>query len=267
MRTIVFAGTLGVVLGATGIAGAQQDYVRTQTQTQTTYQQPTPTYVQPTYVGVQNTYGGGETTRPSVKTDAPKNALELGVQMGWSQGFGGYQNRVATPGLHDLVNAGGAIELQVGYRFDPHWLLGVYGSGAEFGTGSAVENGNQVYSATAGLQAAFHTMPYATFDPWISIGSGWRGMWVNNNFGTDSSHGMDLARAQIGIDYRVAPTVTIAPVFGATMSMFFTREGIGQTSFANVAAPELNTFLFGGLMGRFDVGPTEHRPGGAVAKR
>jgi hypothetical protein len=254
MRKILIVAAVGLGVSTAGIASAQS--VAQEQTTTTTYVGPAPTYV-----------AAERVTRPGVRSNAPANAFEIGLQTGWTQGFGNYAS-AARAQVHDLVNSGGAVELQLGYRFDPHWMLGLYGSGEAFGTGGAVPRGNTAWSSTAGIQGAFHFTPHEPLDPFISIGSGWRGLWVNTDFGTDSSHGMDLARAQVGVDFRVSPMVSIAPVFGATMSMFFTHEPIGGNNFSNVSSPELSTFLFGGLMGRFDVGQEQAKPvTPAVAKR
>src|SRR2546425_10056298 len=40
--------------------------------------------------------------------------------------------------------------------------------------------------------------------PWIGLGAGWRGIWIDRDVGgTDSRHGIDLVRLTAGVDYRL----------------------------------------------------------------
>ena len=40
--------------------------------------------------------------------------------------------------------------------------------------------------------------------PWIGLGAGWRGIWIDRDVGgKDSRHGIDLVRLTAGVDYRL----------------------------------------------------------------
>jgi hypothetical protein len=183
---------------------------------------------------------------------APSNALELKIGMDYSQGFGGIGSGISN--LTDLGTAGGAINLGLGYRLDPHLMLGIYGSGAEFGRGSNVDSSANLFTATAGLEANWHFLPQKEWDPFVGLGTGWRGYWISTTPGTASLQGWQIARLDLGVDYRMADYVSIAPVIGADLSMFFTSENVGQSSYYSLSAPNLDTFVYAGLLGRFDIG-------------
>ena len=99
-------------------------------------------------------------------------AFEITLGAGYAQGFGdiGASQRSLT----DLSSAGGELSLGVGYRVDRHFLIGAYGSGSKYSTGDFT-GGGDVWSATAGLQGNYHFLPENDWDPWVGLGSGWRG--------------------------------------------------------------------------------------------
>jgi hypothetical protein len=180
------------------------------------------------------------------------NALELTIGTGYAQGFGEIGTNL--PKLTDVGQPGGALQIGVGYRVVPELTLGVYGAGAMFSRGDQVNNSANLYSAAAGAQADWHFLPSAhQLDPWVSLGTGWRGYWINTDQGTTALHGLELAKLQLGVDYRVARTVALSPVVGADLSMFLTESNPASQGFSNITDPKVNTFVFAGLMGRFDI--------------
>jgi hypothetical protein len=188
---------------------------------------------------------------------APTHALELTIGTGYAQGVGdiGAQQ----PALSDVGTAGGAVQLGAGYRLTPNLTLGVYGSGGMFGRGDKVDTSANVYTATAGFEAGWHFRPDQQLDPWVSLGSGWRGYWVSADQGTTTLHGLELAKLQVGLDYRLTQGVAISPVLGADLSTFLTEKVAGANAYQNVSNPNVNAFFFAGVQGRFDI-PTRSTP-------
>jgi hypothetical protein len=183
---------------------------------------------------------------------AAKNSVELTVGTGYAQGFGDVAS--GQPTLQDVSTAGGAVQLGAGYRLIPELTLGVYGTGAAFGRGDQVDSSANVYSATAGIQADWHFLPAAhVLDPWVSLGTGWRGHWVHSNQSETSMHGWEIAKLELGVDYRIAPAVSISPVVGADLSTFFTQSTPQSNGYQNLSNPNVNTFVFAGVLGRFDI--------------
>jgi hypothetical protein len=185
------------------------------------------------------------------------HAVELTIGTGYEQAFGNIQS--GRPSLTDVGTAGGAVQIGVGYRLIPQLTLGAYGSFAGFGRGDQVDSSANIYSAAAGVQADWHFLPGGhQLDPWVSLGSGWRGYWVNQNAGTTSDQGLEIVKLQVGLDYRVAQSVAISPVVGADISTFLTEQTPDANGWSNISSPQANTFFFAGLMGRFDI-PTQSR--------
>jgi hypothetical protein len=193
------------------------------------------------------------------------NALELTIGTGYAQGFG--EIGTNQPKLNDVGQPGGAVQAGVGYRLIPQLTLGVYGAGSMFSRGDQVDNSSNLYTAAAGVEAGWHFLPSGhEFDPWVSLGTGWRGYWVHGNQGTTSLQGLELAKLQLGVDYRVARAVAVSPVIGADLSMFLTGSNPTSQQFSNITDPKVNTFVFAGLMGRFDI-PIASDASSAVAAR
>lgn len=180
-----------------------------------------------------------------------RTALEIAVGGGYTQGVGGAGSAGA---LEDITGAGGTIEVQLGLRMTPVFSLAAYGTLARFQAGEAITTGGHAHAATAGLQATWHGRASRSIDPWLSLGAGWRGLWLAPNAAAASSaHGAELLRVQLGVDYRISPRLAITPVVGASASVFVVEDGpmAGLSSIHNKA---LNLYGFTGILGRFDIG-------------
>jgi outer membrane protein W len=215
---------------------------------------------EPTKDARDTTSSEGTSTLP-----AADRSVELTLGAGYAQGLGNVG--AAQPSLSDVGQAGGAVQVGVCYRLIPQLALGVYGSGATFARGDQVDSSTNLYTATAGVQADWHFIPAASqFDPWVSLGTGWRGYWVSANQGTTALHGLELAKLQVGVDYRIDRSIAVSPVIGADMSTFLTESTLATSGYHNVQSPKVDTFVFAGLQGRFDV-PVGPRRDKQVASR
>jgi hypothetical protein len=173
---------------------------------------------------------------------APSDAIEIGIATGYARGAGPLGG---TPRLDDISNAGGALGLDAMYRIDPTFAFGVYFALARYGT----NEGADVIGATAGLQAAAHFRPDRSVDPWVSVATGWRSLALPAE---GSLQGFELARLELGVDYRVSEDVAIAPVVGGGLNLFVIQESPGD--FMEIADKKINFVGFAGIAGRFDVG-------------
>lgn len=191
----------------------------------------------------------GALDRPVAPIDG---AVELVFGGGYAQGVGG----AGTSGhLEDLSGPGGSIEAQVGVRIMPSLTVGGYGTFARYRRGEAMLEGNRAWGASAGVQATWHARPTRSLDPWISLGAGWRALWLTTREGESSrAHGVELARVQLGIDYRVSRSLALAPVIGASASMFLVENTPMTEAYASIHDNRLNLYAFTGVFGRFDVG-------------
>lgn len=178
---------------------------------------------------------------------APSSAWEVSVASGYTQPLGALDKFTGMPSV-GLQGIG--FDLGVAYRMSQHWAIGVGGQYHEI----YAPNAAGARGMTAGIDASYHFSPQARLDPWLGLGTGYRFLWVDHTSPKSNvlDHGFELARARAGIDLRVSPGFAIAPVVGADMNLFLWQASAGST--VAIADPRLNTFVFAGLQGRFDVG-------------
>lgn len=181
---------------------------------------------------------------------APTNTFELRLDAGYGQGFGSVASGV--PRLQDFGNAGGTFQLTAGWRINERWEAGVYGELGYFSSGDAAGSEHAV-SAAAGVQGQFHILPANRWDPWVGLGFGWRGYWGRNNSSDYGLQGLDLVRFQTGVDYRLSPQFSIGPVAGVTLTEFLSHEPVGADGYSDTSDRKINTFVFAGVGGRFDL--------------
>ena len=248
------------ILGAFAVAqgaSAQRPWVPTDSTPTSTAPLQAPAPEQSNYAVESSTDTGVQSSKLDHYLTPPKRALGVQIGAGYGQGIGNISSNNNVPSVHDISGPGGTIQATIGYRATPHFMFGVYGTGSQFAEGNTLISGTNVRSATAGFQADFHARPSYTVDPWLSLASGVRGMWLSPDIGQNTSLlGLQLVRAQVGVDFRMSRGVAIAPVIGGDASLFLTRDGPGFSGFTNINDPRVNVFLFGGLQARFDVGST-----------
>jgi hypothetical protein len=204
--------------------------------------------VQPSIAESPDTTTGFDHAVPAVQ-----NGLEIGVATGYSQGAGKLGGNMAN--LEDIAGPGGSVEVDVGYRLLPQLSVGAYGTFAKYQHGDHISSDNDVLGADAGVQAVWHFRADRSVDPWVSLGTGWKGLWLNPNHGKVTSlQGLDLARLQIGADYRVSKDVAIAPVIGGSLSMFISQDSPMTNDLTEINDKKVAFTGFAGLSGRFDIG-------------
>lgn len=183
---------------------------------------------------------------------APKNALELSIGTGYTQGFGNVEKGRA---LNDTAEAGMSLDFGAGYRLSPYWMFGMKAAYQVFQAGNSLADQSQSPASGVGaLQAGYHFAPFARLDPWLQVGAGYRYLCQCGQPGKDELlHGFELLDAKLGMAVRVDPQVALAPLIGADVSMFIWDRG------SPIKDPRLNTFIYGGLQARFDLGGTSER--------
>lgn len=178
--------------------------------------------------------------------DAPTQAIEIGVATGYTRGIGSIGDGMQR--IEDMSRSGASVELDAMYRLDATFAVGAYFSLARYATVEQIG----VLGAGAGVQAVAHVRPDRSVDPWVGLAAGWRSLAVSEQGTPNGSlQGFDLARVQLGLDYRVNDKVAIAPVVGASLSAFVVEESPGR--FTELSDKALSVVGFAGLAGRFDL--------------
>jgi hypothetical protein len=112
---------------------------------------------------------------------APKSAFELSVLPGYSQPFGDIERGFS---IRDTAGGGGSVQLGAAYRIAPRWSLGLVGGYGQYGNGdgrATYVNAGDATTVMAGVEGAFHALPYGRIDPFVTLGTGWRGMWERHD--------------------------------------------------------------------------------------
>jgi hypothetical protein len=186
----------------------------------------------------------------------PDRTFEIAAATGYAQGGGGLGGTLGN--LEDVAGPGAAVEVDVGARIIPQLAVGVYGTLAKSQHGDRIQRSTEVLGAAAGVQAAWHFRPDVSLDPWLSLGAGWRALWLAPDAGKVTSlQGVDLARLQVGVDYRVTKEIAIAPVIGGSVSMFVRQDSPMTAGYTEIADKKVSFTGFVGLSGRFDFVATE----------
>jgi hypothetical protein len=191
---------------------------------------------------------------------APVHAFEIGAAGLYNQGWGNLTDSTsplaATTGrrLQDIGGAGIGAELDLGYRFIPQMAAGIFGQISEYDADQRLLSGTNVRSLLAGIQASWHFRPFHAIDPWLSLGSAYRGHWIVPDVGGITSHqGWEVARLGLGADMRATREIAIAPFVTGGLDLWFKEKFPNQDS-VNLS-PVPASFYFGaGVMGRFDIG-------------
>ncbi|AUX24607.1 hypothetical protein SOCEGT47_051460 [Sorangium cellulosum] len=197
---------------------------------------------------------------------APGNALELGVSAGYAQGFG---DIAGGRSLRDVSGAGTAVAVKLGYRATPKLGLGLTSSYEEYMATGPERQRTDVRGMTVGVETRFHLAPFERVDPVISLGSGYRA------FATDApgqrrdtiTHGVELARLNATIDVRMSDSVALGPSIGGGLNVFLVESAGASGRAREVRDSRVNSFVFAGLEGRFDVGGQRVREVVVVRRR
>ncbi|CAN95835.1 putative secreted protein [Sorangium cellulosum So ce56] len=214
---------------------------------------------------------------------APANALELGLNLGYAQGFGdiGSERR-----LRDVAGPGAGVGVKLVYRAVPKVGLGLTSRYEQYMAQGAEQGGADVRGVTLGAEASFHLAPFERVDPVISLGSGYRalwtaarpgvwtatpaGMWIAAPAGVRGdtvTHGIELGRLQAVIDVRMSESVALGPTIGGGLNLFLWENTAGSIRGWEVQGSRVNSFVFAGLEGRFDLGGQRVREVIQVARR
>jgi hypothetical protein len=181
----------------------------------------------------------------------PSDAVEIGVGLGYAHAFG--HPSTEAPRRVNMGVDGATLALELGWRASPPIEIGVYASGTQLGNAALVPGSADVYAATAGVKLAWHLRPDRGLDPWLGIGLGWSGYWQSfERGGVTALHGVDLARARVGVDYRVREDFALTPLVGVDVTRFVIESLAGERTW-RIHPAGFDVFFFAGVAARIDV--------------
>jgi hypothetical protein len=215
-----------------------------------------------------------EASRPYFEKSmpAPRQAFEVNVTTAYNQGWGNLTDTQSAAGrlfgrqVQDVAGAGLQFELDLGYRMSPMFAISGYGTFAQYHNETEV-SGTNLRSVTAGIQGQWFMRPYRAFCPWVALGSGWRGNWLVPEIApTVTRVGWQVARLQVGADFRLARNIALSPYVAGDLNLIF-GERFSNGDFRNLDGPPVYATFTAGVLGRFDFANTYVTQSGAVASR
>lgn len=191
--------------------------------------------------------------RTDLEIPAPRGAFELGVSASFTQPFGEVQSGL---GIGSLVDFGGAVEIQLGYRIDPHVSVETALAFHESSGEDRLGVGNAMHGTTATLALLYHFLPHGLVDPYVSVGTGYR-VLVASLRGADNDvtyHGPQVGRVIAGLGFRTSHDAELGPFVGADVNAFLWRAAQSVGTHARIDGASACTFVYAGFGVRFDVG-------------
>ena len=181
---------------------------------------------------------------------AASNALELTIGASYAQGTGDLGGGFRS--VEDLAGPGGGLEASVGWRAAPNLSIGGYVNLSGFGDSDM--SSDDVVTASTGIKADWHFLPAAAIDPWVSVGTGVKMLGIRSGDRDLALTGFELAKVQVGVDYRVNRQFAIGPMIGASATLFtHQHEDVMSDDGMELDDKKVNWTFSAGLIGRFDV--------------
>jgi hypothetical protein len=175
--------------------------------------------------------GAGPSTLTLV--EAPRlRGIELALSGFEASAFGDAQSSIS---MDSAFGATAGVGLDVGYRIDNHFYVGIFASGACFGCGIA--------TGQAGAVARFHLRPLAFFDPWVGAGLAYE----DSGATTHGAAGYDgvLGHVQGGVDLKPLPQLAVGP---------FLDLSVGEYTSVDPEAPSDSSNIKPAVHGWFQLG-------------
>jgi hypothetical protein len=214
--------------------------------------------------------------------DGGPTGIELGLRAGYALPFGnasggGSSTTTTTNGTTVTTTGGGSslsdgvsgqipLWVDAGYRITPNFYVGgflQYGF-AFIPNNSTTGCGQSGVSCSGhdvmfGVDAHYHVMPAAPFDPWVGLGFGYEILTFNLSQGSQSADvsasGWQFVNFQVGGDYHVTPSFGVGPFVALSLGQYSSAStSSGATSTSNdIPNKAMHEWLTFGLRGVYDI--------------
>lgn len=151
--------------------------------------------------------------------------------------------------MSDLYSGAFVLGVDGLYRFTPNLSAGVYFQwNPAFVKSSACDGGScSGYDMRVGAQVAYAFTPEGSFNPWVSLGTGWQWTQAKGSGGGVSSSftlsGWEYFNVQAGVDFPVARSFAIGPYLGYSGGTYTSISGnVGGLSGSDSVPSEFRTF-------------------------
>ena len=212
-------------------------------------------------------------TTPAASNAGPESGLSFGLCTGYSLPLGKFQGDTTTTvggttttvtgaSLSDSVSGRIPIWVDAGYKINRNIYVGAF---FQYGLMfvNTDKNANckasgvscSAHDIVIGVNAHYHIMPEAVFDPWVGLGFGYEIAGFSQSAGTQtvdsSAKGLQFVSFQAGGDYKVTPAFGIGPFLSFSLAQYSSFSS-GNVS-VDVTNTALHEWLTIGVRGVYDI--------------
>ncbi len=190
---------------------------------------------------------------PRAREPTP-SGFRLGLRTGVGRPFGASFN--GSGSMTDTVSAYLPVRLDVGYRIERHFYVGIAAQLASIVPANCITGFTCSGTDTrVGLMAAYHLLPTRTIDPYVGLGVGYEILHTSrsiDSFTTDiTARGFELFDLELGADIRPGGGWRFGPVISGSLGRFTSVavNGTDTTDFEKT----LHVWALAGVRGAFDL--------------
>lgn len=191
---------------------------------------------------------------------------KYGLAFGMRTGYGFPLGTSAQQGnLSDTIKGVVPLWFDAGFRFNPYVYLGAF---FQYGFGILPSNASGCNASGTscsesdvrlGANVHFHFLANSTVDPWVGLGFGYE--WLNltasqaQGSGFGSLRGFEFVNGQLGLDFKILPTLAIGPFFAFAVGQYSTASvGSGAITISgDIQNKGVHEWLIIGVRTQFNV--------------
>ena len=175
--------------------------------------------------------------------------------------------------LNDLATGAAPVQLEAGWRFDEHWLAGVYFAWGPTFVGDGARSALQARGATGvgghfeqriGVQGIYTFSPLRGFSPWAGVGLGYE--WTRYADAKVEGREVEVglrgfeAMLQVGAEHRLSDRFSVGPFatfnvgqYRSTIEWAEGEAGIDTSAESDIADRGIHEWLQFGIRGSFSL--------------
>jgi len=192
-----------------------------------------------------------------------QSGFALGLRAGYAMPMGKVGGAsvggltIKSTDLKDGLKSAVPLQLDLGYRLNPHVYVGGYFqyAFAQINTDKGPCDGCSAKDLAFGAGAAYHILPEGAFDPWIGVSFGYEILSTSLGSGDVdfSVKGMQFVNLQLGGDFLTSPGLTVGPVVNVAIGKFssFSASGSGMSLDGDLYNAEVHEWVTLGVRGQF----------------
>lgn len=186
--------------------------------------------------------------------------FQMAIRTGYSLPMGDVHETLK---MSDWTSGQVPLIFDIGGKIIPELFLGGWLGLGFGGADGALDEGCKAHNASCrtlgvsiGIEAQYHILPDAAFNPWVGYGIGYESLRASTD-ATDSDNnsitvgGLQFARLMAGGDFRVSRVFGIGPFVDYSLGKYSTVSGDDDTTGDDIAHTSMHQWLTFGVRGVF----------------